>query len=103
MSFSVEISDQAHADVQIIYDYIAERAPAGARRWYEAYQAALDKLEANANRHPLAPESNYFPDEVRQLLFKTRRGHRYRILYSLFGSRVVVLHVRGPGQEFVRA
>jgi hypothetical protein len=35
-------------------------------------------------------------------LFKTRKGLYYRILYSIFKTRVVVLHVRGPGQEFVR-
>ena len=101
MKFSVEISDQASADVQVIFDYIAERAPAGARRWYEAYQAALDKLESSADAYAV-PESSFFADEVRQLLFKTRKGLYYRILYSIFKTRVVVLHVRGPGQEFVR-
>ena len=101
MRFSVEISDQAYVEVQIIYDWLAERAPAGARRWYEVYQAALDKLEMDANRYALAPESSFFQHEVRQLLFKTRKGRHYRMLYSVFGSKVVVLHVRGPGQEFV--
>lgn len=102
MSYSVEISDQAYADAQVIYDYIAERAPAGAARWYQAYQEALDKLETEAEHNALAPESGFFPNEVRQLLFKTRKGHKYRIFFSIFGKKVVVLHVRGPGQEFVR-
>jgi len=102
MRYSVEISDQADVDVQVIYDWIAERAPAGAHRWYDAYQAALDKLAASADRYALAPESSFFPQEVRQLLFKTRKGRHYRILYSVFGRQVVVLHVRGPGQKFVR-
>ena len=102
MRFIVEVSDQACADVQVIFDYIAERAPAGAGRWYEAYQGALDKLEAAADQYALAPESKYFPHEVRQFLFKTRKGRNYRLLYAIFDARVVVLHVRGPGQEFVQ-
>ena len=69
MKFAVEISDHAYADVQVILEWIAERSPAGARRWYEAYQAALARLEIDAGQHPLAAESNWFPQEVRQIFF----------------------------------
>lgn len=102
MRFTIEVSDQAHEDVQVIFDYIVERAPTGASRWYEAYQQALDRLEKEGDSYALAPESRHFPHEVRQILFKTRRGRNYRILYAIFDTRIVVLHVRGPGQEFVK-
>lgn len=102
MKFTVKISDQADTDAQVIFDWIAERSPAGALKWYEAYQAAVVRLEVNAGQHPLAAESNWFPKEVRQMLFKTRKDLRYRILYSISESKVDVLHVRGPGQDLVR-
>jgi plasmid stabilization system protein ParE len=102
MNYIVEVSDRADEDAQVIYDWIAERSPAGALRWYEAYQAAVVRLEIDAERHPLAAESNWFPREVRQILFKTRKGLRYRILYTISGSKVDVLHVRGPGQDLIQ-
>ena len=102
MKFSLSITQQAKQDAQVIYDWIAERARGGADRWYEAFHNALDRLESDAHRHALAPESKFFTNEIRQLLFKTRKGLPYRILYSIADQMVVVLHVRGPGQEFVR-
>ena len=102
MRFAVEISDQAFADVQVILEWIAERSPAGARRWYEAYLAALAKLEVDAGKNALAPECKWFPQEVRQVFFKTRKGLRYRILYTISENRVDILNVRGPGQDLVR-
>ena len=36
--------------------------------------------------------------EVRQVLFQTRHGRPYRILYAISGDEVRVLRVRGPGQ-----
>ncbi len=32
---------------------------------------------------------------------KTRRGLTYRILFTISGQEVLVLHVRGPGQAHV--
>lgn len=103
MRFSLSITQQAKQDAQVIYNWIAERAPRGADRWYEAFHHALDRLESDAHRHALAPESKFFTNEIRQLLFKTRKGLPYRILYSIADQAVVVLHVRGPGQELVRS
>jgi len=51
----------------------------------------------------LAVESDYVDFEVREVLFKTRRGLVYRALYTIRGDEVFVLHVRGPGQDFLSA
>jgi plasmid stabilization system protein ParE len=102
MNFTLSITQQAKQDAQVIYDWIVERAPGGAERWYEAFQSALDRLETDAHRNALAPESAFFSNEIRQLLFKTRKGLPYRILYCIADQTVVVLNVRGPGQQFVQ-
>jgi hypothetical protein len=53
-------------------------------------------------RHdPLAVESEHVDAEIREVLFKTRRGLVYRLLFTIRQSHVFVLHVRGPGQDWI--
>jgi hypothetical protein len=78
---------------------IAGRSPQGAISWTEAYLSAVRKLSVDPLRPALAPESREFEFELRQLLFRTRRGRTYRILYRVDSEGVEVLHVRGPGQR----
>jgi hypothetical protein len=49
----------------------------------------------------LAPENGYGDAEIRDLVFKTRRGKQYRILFTICGDVVFVRHVRGFGQDLV--
>jgi hypothetical protein len=63
----------------------------------------LAHLEESANSCPLAAENEHVDFEVREILFKTRRGSFYRILFTIRENTVFVLHVRGSGQEFVAA
>jgi hypothetical protein len=35
---------------------------------------------------------------IRQTLFKTPRGRTYRMVFTILGSDVRVLAIRGPGQ-----
>ncbi len=46
----------------------------------------------------MAPENEHAEREVRQVLFKTRKGSVYRALYTVDGEHVYVLRVRGRGQ-----
>jgi hypothetical protein len=50
----------------------------------------------------LAPESPNYETEVRQILFKTRRGRTYRALSTVVGAGVFIVHVRAPGQNLIR-
>ncbi len=61
----------------------------------------MDWLEVNAASCGLAPESELFPEEIRQYFFKTRRGRPYRLLITITNSQVQLLHVRGPGQDLL--
>ena len=94
----VNILAQARSDADIIFGWIAERSPQGAARWHEAFQAAASTLSDDAQRHPIAPELQQLPDEVRELHFRTPRGRRYRILVVIVDNEVRVLRIRGPGQ-----
>jgi len=101
MSRKVDLTHRARRDVEEIYEWIAERSHEGAKRWYAAFLEALEGLAAGAEARGLAPESGEFDQEVRQALFKTRKGRTYRALFTIAGTRVHVLAVRGPGQRLI--
>lgn len=64
---------------------------AQARTWYAGVKEAIRALAKLPNRHPLAPESGEFAEEVRHLALG-----RYRVLYTIRPNAVHVLHLRGP-------
>lgn len=103
MKFTVVVLRAAERDFNEILEYIAVRSMAGAAAWARAFDKALSYLEVSADSSPLAAENAYVDFEVRETLFKTRRGLIYRILFTLHKNTAVILHVRGPGQDFVAA
>jgi plasmid stabilization system protein ParE len=58
-----------------------------------ALQDAIASLAKFPERCPLAPENAAFPFEVRQLLYGYA-PHVYRILFTIEGQTVCVLHIR---------
>lgn len=98
MKFAVSVLDRAWSDADRIFAWIAAHSPEGAIRWNRAFDEALDRLVIEADQHELAPDFVNSDVEIRQLLFKTRRGNIYRLLYTIVGNSVRVLRVRGPGQ-----
>jgi plasmid stabilization system protein ParE len=101
MRFTVNALGSAERDFQGILAYIAVRSKAGAEAWEKAFDKALAHLEESADSCPLAAENEHVDFEVREILFKTRRGWFYRILFTIRDDAVFVLHVRGSGQAFV--
>jgi plasmid stabilization system protein ParE len=102
MKREVLLVRQAEADLDAILTWLRNRSSSGARNWLAALEAALHWLEANAASCPHAPEDDWFVEEIRDHLFKTKRGRPYRLLFTVAGKQVRVLHIRGPGQDLVR-
>ncbi len=98
MTFRVSILRRAEQDAQKIFDWIAERSPDGAVRWWSAFVTAAAQLATNPTGRGLAPESELTDYELRQFLFKTRRGRTYRGVFVVVADEVKILRVRGPGQ-----
>jgi plasmid stabilization system protein ParE len=103
MKFTVLTLRAAERDSNDILEYLAARSTAGAEAWARAFDKALAYLEEHADACPLAAENDHVDFEVRETLFKTRRGLIYRILFTLQENKAIILHVRGPGQDFVAA
>lgn len=98
MSRKLIILPRAEQDVDSIFEFIRERSPSGAKHWWDAFCRSAQRAASHPRQHPLAPESPLFTTELRQFLFKTRRGRTYRGVFTIVGEEVRVLRVRGPGQ-----
>ena len=99
MSFQVKISPRAKAEFEDQLLYLLERSPKGADAWAFAFQTTITDLEKHAETHGLAPESSDHPIDIHQVIFKTKRGYPYRLLYSIDGTEVQIHSVRGVGQD----
>lgn len=53
--------------------------------------------------YPLAPENEIVTCELRQVIFKTRAGRRYRFVFTVVDDEMRILRVRGPGQPGLTA
>lgn len=98
-SYRIEISERARRDADAIFDYLAERAPEGASAWATAFFQALDQLRSDPERHRHAEESEVLDIDLRELLFKTRKGRPYRLLFIVRDQSVLVAAIRGSGQD----
>lgn len=89
----VIIFSSAERDLSEAYEWIAEREPDAAVRWYNRLLEAIYSLDVFPERCPLAPESKFFNTEIREV-FHGRRQHKYRILFTFGADTVHILHVR---------
>jgi plasmid stabilization system protein ParE len=103
MPHRVVLLRRAEENVQAIVAWLAERSPRGAAAWLVAFEEAKLRLAENPLAYSLAPEDALVDSEIRQVLLKTRRGRRYRALFTIADNAVRILHVRGPGQSVMRA
>jgi plasmid stabilization system protein ParE len=94
MTFRVEIAAEAERDAEEILAWLLKQhAGEAGIRWYRALEDAIASLATFPARCPLAPEDRRFPFEVRQLLYG-RKPHIYRILFTVQGDTVHVIHIR---------
>jgi plasmid stabilization system protein ParE len=94
MAFRVNQTTEAKHDLDIILGWLlAQHAGESGLRWFQGLREAVASLSEFPRRCPLAPESVEFPFEVRQLLYG-RKPNVYRILFTIEGDTVHVLHIR---------
>ena len=90
--YEVIIEESAQADVRKSYDWGCRMwGRAEAQTWVRQLRSAVRKeLRVTPKGLPFAPENVEFPEEIRQLIVG-----RYRVLFTIKGRTVHVLHVRG--------
>lgn len=98
MNYSVNFHPLAQLDYRHIYDYIMERSPDGAQRWDAALDQTIELLRKDPHIYGRIPEPVASDREYKQLLFKTKYGNRYRLVFAIEDDLVTILRIRGPGQ-----
>jgi plasmid stabilization system protein ParE len=105
VTFRVETTDVADAEIQAAFLRLSAWNPEFAGRWLEGLLRAIDTLDTFPTRHERAPESDVLGREVRRLLYRNGRVV-YRVLFFLVDAdgdgetdTVRVLHVRHGAQQ----
>jgi plasmid stabilization system protein ParE len=101
VKYRVIIQPPAAAEMDDAYLWITERAPDSATKWFNELEAAISSLNDLPQRCPLAEESKAFDVEIRQLIYGKRVG-AYRILFTIIGDTVHILHVRHGRRKRLR-
>jgi plasmid stabilization system protein ParE len=91
--WTVIVELPAQRDIAEARLWLAEREPDAADRWFNSIYDTIGSLEIFPERCPLAPESKTLRTEIREI-FHGRRHHKCRILFTVTGNEVHVLHVR---------
>ena len=87
------LTPEAEADIEELYRWLIARSPLRGAEWFNGMMEAIESLASHPQRCPLAPETPFFREEIRQLLYGRGRGV-HRILFTIKDDSVVVLHVR---------
>ena len=82
--------------------WIKERSSKGALSWLDTLEKTLRELQTRAVSCGPATEADDFDVDLRQRLFKTRRGNTYRLVFILREDVVHILAVRGTGQDLLQ-
>jgi plasmid stabilization system protein ParE len=106
VTYRVDVSEAAEAEIDAAYLWVSRHSPEWAGRWHFGLLEAIASLSEMPGRCPLAPESGYFEDEVRQLLYGRGRNI-FRILFAVHQAEdgeeatVRILHVRHAAQRAI--
>ncbi len=94
MGFDVVTTPDAERDATEILDWLMEQhAGETGLRWFLKLDEAIHSLSEMPKRCKVAPESDLFLFDVRELHYG-RPPHVYRILFTVEESEVYVLHIR---------
>jgi plasmid stabilization system protein ParE len=98
MEYRFEFAPLAMAEADAAHDWIARDSLARAARWYRGLFTRIESLSTHPRRSALAPESEAFGEEVRQLLYGKRRGV-YRILFAIRGDVITIFSIRHSARQ----
>lgn len=90
----------ALAEAEEVCLWIQQYSSANASEWFQGLIEAINSLEKSPQRCSLAPENDTFDEEIRQLLYGKRRS-TYRIIFTVSGQTVYILHVRHASRQLL--
>lgn len=97
MTFLVEITPIAEAQIEQAYQWYRQQNPEFADQWFRSLMNTIATLQEKPHRCSLAIEHEIFPKKVRQLLHGKAKNI-YRILFTIRGTTVYILYIRHSSQ-----
>jgi plasmid stabilization system protein ParE len=97
MTFTVEITPIAEAQIMEAYYWYREHSPQFADSWFRELMNTIATLQEKPLRCGLAIEHDIFLEEVRQLLYGKSKNI-YRVLFTIRDTTVYILYVRHSSQ-----
>ena len=94
MTYRVDFTTNAFADLEAIHEKIAEHSPQAADRVYDLLEKSFESLADFPNRHPKARESQHESTEIRQYIVGN-----HRVLFRVLSNSVQILRVRHAAQD----
>ena len=94
MAFRVEITEAAQAEADEILNWLAvNHAGDAGLSWFRALSDSIASLSTNPHRCGASLLSSLSKVATRQLYYG-RGAHTYRILFTISGDTVYILHIR---------
>lgn len=100
MKYRVVTQRLALEDLDDAYQWAAKNAPETAARWLRRFQDALQTLDQNPLRCPLAREDSKTEIELREFLFG-KKPYVFRVIFTIDGETVRILRVRRAQRQFL--
>jgi hypothetical protein len=72
--YRIVLQPEAYEGMESAYKYIELDSPESAHQWAIGLMDAINSLKIFPARCALAPENDFFPQDVRQLLYGKDRG-----------------------------
>jgi plasmid stabilization system protein ParE len=98
MRHTVFITEPAQAELDAAYLWLVKQTPQHGPAWHDGLVDAIVSLEENPGRCPVVRGSGKDVETIRQLLYGNKQ-HAYRILFTIRGEKVIVLHVVHGARE----
>ena len=99
MKYDVRLTAKAERDIESVLRWFAEQqTDAAAGRWVKQLENKIATLERMPMRCALAAEAPELEIELRELLFGRRAG-KFRILFVVEGSVVLIAHIRHAARD----
>ncbi len=95
--YKIEITTTAEVEAKEAILRIKQYSADSAKRFSEGLIEAVESLQNNPFRCALAPENDFFYEEIRHLLYG-----KYRILITINKETVYILHIRHSSQRYVK-
>ena len=98
MTFRVIVTENAQTNLRHYFERAAAAAPETVAHWINRFHEALASLSERPDHCLDAPEATQIEEEIWPLKFSRCAGG-YRVLFTIAGDEVRILHIRRAAMD----